>query len=173
MKTRNQTQSSPRNDPINHRIHGFSFCDFEDEDGVQDMISPYPLDQFSISNTPQTQKRVKKGKKSIDSQIVVFRYFDFTQKSKGEFRFTKNTLIYRKIGCNSHIWTSIAINGSDEASLGKSVRLNGDHPIGDERLRCFHVAWRKRRVVLSLLLDLHRMVMVSPCVARWVVKIVT
>ena len=31
MKTRNLTQSSPRNDPINLRIHNFSFCDFEDE----------------------------------------------------------------------------------------------------------------------------------------------
>ena len=40
MKTRNLTQSSPRNDPINHRMHGFSFRDFEDEDGVQDVISP-------------------------------------------------------------------------------------------------------------------------------------
>ena len=100
MKTRNLTQSSPQNDPINRRMHGFSFRDFKDEDGVQDMISPYPLDQFLISSTPRTQKRVEKGKKSIDSRILVSRQFDFTQKSKGKFCFTKNTQIYRRIGRN-------------------------------------------------------------------------
>ena len=71
MKTHNLTQSCTRNDPINHWIHGFSFCDFEDEDDIQDVISPYSLDQFLISNTPRTRKRVKKAKKSKDSQIVV------------------------------------------------------------------------------------------------------
>ena len=87
MTTRNLTQSSVRNDPINSRMHGFSFRDFEDEDGVQDVISPYPLDQFSISNTPRMWKHVKKGKQLIGSQIVVSRQFDFTRKSKGEFSF--------------------------------------------------------------------------------------
>ena len=67
MKTRDLTQSRALNDPINCRIHGFSFCDFEDEDGIQDVISSYFLDQFLISNTPRMQKRVKKPKKSKDS----------------------------------------------------------------------------------------------------------
>ena len=67
MKIRNLTQSSPQNDRINHRMHGFSFRDFEDRDGVQDVISPYPLDQFSISNSPRTWKCFKNGKKSIDA----------------------------------------------------------------------------------------------------------
>ena len=40
MKTRNLTQSSLRNDPINCRMHGFSFRIFEDEDGIRDVISP-------------------------------------------------------------------------------------------------------------------------------------
>ena len=40
MKTRNQTQSRTQNDAINRRIHGYSFRDFKDEDGIQDMISP-------------------------------------------------------------------------------------------------------------------------------------
>ena len=60
---------------------------------IQDVISPSPLHQFSISNTLRTRKRVKKGKKLIDSQIVVSRHLDFTQKSKGKFCFTKNTLV--------------------------------------------------------------------------------
>ena len=91
MKTRNLTQSRARNDTINGRIHDFSFRDFEDEDGIQDMISPYALDQFLISNTPRTQKRVKKVKKSKDSQIVVSTQFDFTRKSKGSVFVAKNS----------------------------------------------------------------------------------
>ena len=85
MITRNLTQSRTRNDVINRRIHGFSFRDFEGKDGIQDVISPYSLDQFLISNTPRMRKCVKKAKKSKDSHIVVSRQFDFTQKSKGEF----------------------------------------------------------------------------------------
>ena len=76
MQTRNITQSRARNVPINCRIHGYSFRDFEDKDDIQDVISPYSLDQILISNTPQTQKRVKKLKKSKDSKIVVSRQFD-------------------------------------------------------------------------------------------------
>ena len=85
MKTCNLTQSCTQNDPINRRIHGFSFRDFEYEDGIQDVISPYSLDQFLISNTPRTQKHVKKVKKSKDSQILVSRQFDFSRKSKAGF----------------------------------------------------------------------------------------
>ena len=76
MKTRNLTQSSLRNDPINRRIHGFSFCDFEDKDGVQDVISPLSFDQFSISNAPRTRKCIKNAKESIDAWIVVSKHFD-------------------------------------------------------------------------------------------------
>ena len=63
---------------------------FEDEYDIQDVISPYSLDQFLISNAPRTWKRVKRAKKSIDSRIVVSRQFDSTRKSKGEFPFAKN-----------------------------------------------------------------------------------
>ena len=54
MKTGNLTQSSPRNDPINRQMQGFSFRIFEDEDGVQDVIFSFSLDQtlnFSIQTT--------------------------------------------------------------------------------------------------------------------------
>ena len=90
MKTHYLTQSSLRNDKINRRIHSYSFRDFEDEYGVQDVISPYPLDQFSISSTPRMRKCVEKGKKLIDSRIVVSRQFDFTRKSKGVIYVAKN-----------------------------------------------------------------------------------
>ena len=67
MKTCNLTQSSLRNDPINFWMHGYSFRNFEDEDGVQDVISPYPLDQFSISNAPRRRKCAKKRNKLMDT----------------------------------------------------------------------------------------------------------
>ena len=67
MNTCNLTQSRARNDPINRQIHGFSFRDFEDEDDVQDVISPYSLDQFSTSNAPRMRKCVKNAKKSNDA----------------------------------------------------------------------------------------------------------
>ena len=76
MKTRNLTQSSLRNDLINRRMHGFSFRIFEDEDGVQDAISPHSFYQILISDAPQTRKRVKNRSKSMDTWIVVSKQFD-------------------------------------------------------------------------------------------------
>ena len=49
----------------------------------------------------------------------------------------------------------IAIDGSDEVSFGKSVHLNDDRSIGDERLRCVHISRVKRCVALIHPLDLH------------------
>ena len=86
MKTRNLTQSRARNDPINRRIHGYSFRNFKDEDGIQDVISSYSLDQILISNTPRMWKWVKKHKKSNDSQIVVSRQFDLLENPRIIFR---------------------------------------------------------------------------------------
>ena len=79
MKKRNLTQSRARNDPINRWIHGYSFRDFKDKDDIQDVISPYSVDQILISNTPRMRKRVKKLKKSKDSQIVVSRQLDLLE----------------------------------------------------------------------------------------------
>ena len=77
---------------------------------IQDVISPYALDQFLISSTPRTRKRVKNAKKSNDSRIVVSRQFDFTRKSKGVFSFANNSYIYKRIGRNRRV------NGLDKAS---------------------------------------------------------
>ena len=69
MKTRNPTQSHAQNDPINRRIHGFSFRDFKDEDDIQDVISPHSLDQFLISNTPRMRKCVKKERNQLTLEL--------------------------------------------------------------------------------------------------------
>ena len=86
MKTGNLTQSRAKNDLINRRIHGYSFHDLEDEEGVQDVISPYSLDQILISNTPRMWKPVNKLKKSKDSQIVVSRQFDLLENPRMPLR---------------------------------------------------------------------------------------
>ena len=90
MKTRNLTQSGARNDPINRRIHGFSFCDFKDENWRS--RCDFSFDQFLISNTPRSQKCVKKVKKLKDSQIVVSREFDLPENPQVVFvtRITSN-----------------------------------------------------------------------------------
>ena len=98
MKTRNLTQSRAQNDPINRQIHGFSFPDFEDEDGIQDVISPYSLDQILISNTPRTWKRVKKQKKSKDSQIVVSRQFGFLKNLRMVLRLEEHSNLQMILG---------------------------------------------------------------------------
>ena len=79
MKTRNLTQSSLRNDPINCLMHGFLFFIFLDEIEVQDVISPLSLNQNPISSTPWMHKCIKNTKKlnwhsnscldSLNSQI--------------------------------------------------------------------------------------------------------
>ena len=79
--------------------------------GVQDVISPYSLDQFLISSSPRTRKHVKKAKKSIDSRILVSRQFDFTQKSKGSFSVAKNIEFIEEKRRNRWINGLIAING--------------------------------------------------------------
>ena len=97
-KTCDLTESYARNDPINFRIYVYSFRDFEDEDGIQDVISPYSLDQILISNTPQTRKRVKKLKKSKDFHIVVSRKFDLLKNPRMILRREEYSNLYKKLG---------------------------------------------------------------------------
>ena len=59
MKSRNLTQSSLRNDPINRRMQGYSFRIFEDEDGVQDVNSSFSFNQSLILSIQMTRKWVK------------------------------------------------------------------------------------------------------------------
>ena len=74
-----------RNDPINHRMHGFSFHIFKDKIEVQDVISPQSLDQILISSTPWTQKRVKNARKLIGARIVVSKQLDYLKTSRALF----------------------------------------------------------------------------------------
>ena len=84
---------------------------------IQDVISPYSLDQFLLSNTPQMRKHVKKVKKSKESRIVVSRQFDFTQKSKGTFP------LRRTIGFIEELGVTVGSNGPSRSTVQMTRRL--------------------------------------------------
>ena len=94
---------------------------------IQDVISPYSLDQFLISSTPQTWKRVKKRKKSNDTSIVVSRQFDLSRKSKGEFPFVKNIEFLEEKRRSHRMRQFIVIDGPDEAFFDRNVAIKS-HP---------------------------------------------
>ena len=70
MKSRNLTQSSLHNDPINFWMQGFSFRIFEDKSGVEDVISFFSFDQSLISRVQLKQKRVKITLKQTTRDLV-------------------------------------------------------------------------------------------------------
>ena len=110
---------------------------------IQDVSSPYSLDQFLISSTPQTRKCVKKAKKSNDSRIVMSRQFDFTRKSKGKFLSRRTYSFIEYFGRNRRINGLIAINDTDDMSIDESTRLSRIRSITNEGLRCVHVVRRR------------------------------
>ena len=111
--------------------------------GIQDVISPYSLAQFLISNAPPMRKRVKKANKSYDSRIVVSRQFDFTKKFKGKFSSWRTFSFIKYFGRNRRIKGLIAINGWDASSIVESTWLSHICSIASKGLICVHVARRR------------------------------
>ena len=143
MKTRNLTQSSLRNGPINRRMHGFSFRIFEDEIEVQDVISPQSPDQIPISNTPWMQKRVKNAKKSNSTRIVVSRQFDYVDNSRATFFVEKQFNLKGNLGVTVDLTDSSRSTIAMRRLLIESSWLSPEQSIDDEGLRFVHVfKWR-------------------------------
>ena len=67
-------------------MHGFSFCIFEDEIEVQDVISLKSLDQNPISSAPQMRKCIKNTRNQMAHELGVSTV-RISQKFKGEFFF--------------------------------------------------------------------------------------
>ena len=139
MKTWNLTQSSLRNDPINCRMHGFSFHVFEDKIEVEDVISPRSFVQILISSTPWTQKWVKNGKKSNGTQIVVSRQFDYLENSRAVFSIEEQVYFKRKLGVTIDLTDSSQSTVTMRRLLIESSRLSLEHLIDDEGLRWVHI----------------------------------
>ena len=107
------------------------------------------------------RKRLKKVKKSKDSEIVVSRQFDFAQKSKGDFPSRRTFEFIEGIGRNCRMQLFIAINGQDCASFGESSRLSCICLILDGVSGCVHVVRRRDGVASIRLLDLHPTIMIN------------
>ena len=135
MKTRNLTQSNLRNDPINRRMHGFSFHVFEDEIEVQDVISPRSLDQILISNIPWTQKRVKNINKSNGTRIVCLDSSNFSKIQRRSFHSRRTVYLNRKLGVTVDLMDSSRSTVMMRRLLIEPSRLSPKHSIGDEGLR--------------------------------------
>ena len=165
MKTRNLTQISFWNDPINRWMHGFSFRVFEDEIEVQDVFSPLSSDKTLISSSLWMRKCIKNTRNQMALEIGVWTV-QISRNFKGN-SFRHEELIFK-----GWIWARLSDEGahrdqrSDEASFRKSLCLIDDCPIGDEGFRCVHVTRRRRCVVSSHSFDLHLMVTINRKILR-------
>ena len=71
MKSRNLTQISIRNDPINFRMQGFSFRIDEDENWVQDVISSFYFDQTLISSIHWMRKCINSTQNQTAREMML------------------------------------------------------------------------------------------------------
>ena len=133
MKTRNLTQISLRNDPINRRMHGFSFRVFEDEIEVQDVISPLSFNQIPISSMVSWMKS--------DWHLNGIWTVQISQKFKGEF-FRREELHLKRwflgvtVRWRDHSRSTVVMR---RPSI-KTVRLYSIRLINDRRSRWVHVS---------------------------------
>ena len=139
MKTRNLTQSSLQNDPINRPMHGFSFPVFEDKIEVQDVISPLYLDQILISSIPSTQKRVKNMKKSNWHLNWCQDSSNFSKVQGRVFLLRRSRYLKEKLGLTVRWRGASRSTVSMKCRLIETVRLSRIRPINDQRLRWVHV----------------------------------
>ena len=130
MKTSNLTQSSLRNDPINRRMHGFSFLIFEDEIEVQDVISSRSNFDFKHSLDAETSQEHEEIKLALE---LVSGQFEFLEDSRASLFVTKNKLFKDEIGCNRLMERGIAINSRDEASFDQNSVIKSHR--SDQRSR--------------------------------------
>ena len=120
MKTRNLTQSSLQNDPINLRMHGFSFRIFEDKIEVQDVISPRSLDQIPISSAPRMRKCIKNTMKLNGTRIGSMGGSNFSKIQGQSFPFAKNIAFIGEIGRDRSMSGHLAIDGRDHMSVDQN-----------------------------------------------------
>ena len=158
MKTHNLTQISLQNDPINRRMHGFSFCIFVDKIEVQDMISPLSLslDQIPISSAPRMRKSIKNAMKSNGTRIGVW-IIRISRRFKGAF-FRREEHVFKEVISGATVWQrgvtwwTVAIT----RLLIETVWLSHIRPINDEGPRWVHVnTWR------DALFDLMRQILIG------------
>ena len=127
MKTRNITQSSLRNDPINRRMHGFSFRIFDDEIEVQDVISPLSLNQNPISSAPRMPKCIKNTMKSNGTRNWCLNSLNFSKFQGQIFPSRRTSYLKEKIGPNRSMKRHLVIDDRDHASVDQNGAIKS-HP---------------------------------------------
>ena len=119
MKTRNLTQSTLRNDPINRRMHGFSFRIFKDEIEVQDVISPLSFDQIMISSILWMRKCIKNTRNQMAHESGVGT-FEFLENSRASSSVAKNTYLKKIFWVRPSIKRHLAIDDHDHAVFDRN-----------------------------------------------------
>ena len=116
MKTRNLTQISLRNDPMNRRRHGFSFHVFEDENKSSRCdFSFLSRSNFDFKHLMDA-KMHSEHKESNGTRNLCLDSSNFSNFKGGSFRREE---LYLKSNFGRDHWMKrrIAINGCDEASF--------------------------------------------------------
>ena len=113
MKTNNLTQISLWNDPINRRMQGFSFRIFEDESGVQDLISSNSFDQTMNLNIQWKRKWVASTLKEMVHEMVEYTR-RIWRKSTGKFFRGEELYLKRRkwilaVGWSNWSWSTVVI----------------------------------------------------------------
>ena len=119
MKTRNLTQSSLQNDPINSRMHGFSFRIFKDEIEVQDVISFLSLDQTLISSILRCRNALRTQEIQWHMKLVSA-LFEFLEISRASSSVAKNSVFKGEIRRNHPMKRRLAIDGHDHESFDQN-----------------------------------------------------
>ena len=179
MKARNLIQSSLRNDPINHRMHGFSFCIFEDKIEVQDVISPLSLDQIKLEikilSAPPMRKCIKNEIKSNGTRIWCLDSSNFLKIQGQSFPSRRTRYFKEKFGRDRPMKGRLAIDGRDHASFDRNGAIKL-HPF-DQRWSVRICPHRVKEEVccLDFPSDLHRAVTINRKVhrSRLIVTVIT
>ena len=164
MKTRNLTQSSLRNDPINRRVHGFSFGVFEDKIWSSRWDFSFPSrskSDFKHSLDAET------GQEHEESNWHLNWCLDSSNFSKIQRRVlpSRRTVFKEKflgvtVDLTDVSWLTVAIT----RPLIESSLLINDRLIASEGLRCILIAWRRKRLDSTICWMLSQR---SPCVKEF------
>ena len=150
MKSRNLTQISLQNDPINRWMQGFSFRIDEDKNWSSrcDFFLLPPLNYDFIHSMGAEMSQEYKETNDLWNGGV---NKENLTKFHGQFFPLRRTAFKeRRIGRSRWMKMFIAINRRDHTSFGKSSWSILGRSIDDGRSRCDFIAWRRNRLALII-----------------------
>ena len=139
MKTHNLTQDSDRNDPINRRIQGFSFRDFENDHRCsRGEFSLFDRGNLTFNHSVDAEMCLEVFENKIFKDWK--QEFNCLKSSKNalQCRITSQFIVTLGVIVRWCVWS--LINGSDEMHQCESLRLSHGCWIGDGPPRFHHIA---------------------------------